>query len=293
MAALTRPAPDGWAPATPVEPDLPPVEPDLPPAEPDPPAEPERPPDGPSRHRAAAADRVPPGLRAALVAPAGRAVAGLLLLVLLAVGVALVATWLSRPRAEPVPARARPVGAPLSMAPSAAVSPTGVASPTGGVSSTGAVPIGPAVVVHVVGAVRRPGLVELPAGSRVADAVDAAGGVTRAARTASVNLARLLVDGEQVVVLRRGEDGAAGPLPGPVASGGTGAAPAGGATGPVNLNTASLEQLDSLPGIGPVLAQRILDWRTAHGRFTAVDELGEVSGIGEATLADLRELVTV
>jgi competence protein ComEA len=128
-------------------------------------------------------------------------------------------------------------------------------------------------------------------GSRVEDAVDAAGGVTRRARQASVNLARVLVDGEQLVVLGRG--GPAVALPG--ASPGTSVAGpgVGAAAAPLDLNTATLEQLDALPGIGPVLAQRILDWRTANGRFSAVDELGEVSGIGEATLAELRPAVTV
>jgi competence protein ComEA len=149
------------------------------------------------------------------------------------------------------------------------------------------------VVVHVAGEVRHPGLVELAAGSRVADAVEAAGGATRRAVTSSVNLARPLVDGEQVVVLGRG-DGPVVAAPGPpgagVPGGGTSA---GGTSGPVNLNTASLEQLDALPGIGPVLAQRILEWRSANGRFTTVEELGEVSGIGDATLADLRPAVTV
>jgi competence protein ComEA len=124
----------------------------------------------------------------------------------------------------------------------------------------------------------------------VEDAVDASGGMTSRARAASVNLARLLVDGEQLVVLRRG-DPAAG-VPGVASVGATVVGP--GAPGaPVDLNSATLEQLDALPGIGPVLAQRILEWRAAHGRFTSVDELGEVSGIGEATLAELRPAVTV
>jgi competence protein ComEA len=111
--------------------------------------------------------------------------------------------------------------------------------------------------------------------------------------TASVNLARPLVDGEQVVVLGRGDQPAVvAPGGGTPGAPGAGAGPAG-TSGPVNLNTATLEQLDGLPGIGPVLAQRILDWRTANGRFAAVDELAEVSGIGDATLADLRSVVTV
>jgi competence protein ComEA len=142
------------------------------------------------------------------------------------------------------------------------------------------------VVVHVAGAVRHPGVVELPSGSRVAEAVDRAGGLRRSADPGSVNLARPLVDGEQIVVLRRGSTGAAPLAPGA-------ATPQAGTTAPVRLNTATVQELDSLPGIGPVLAQRIVDWRTTHQRFTSVEELGEVSGIGEATLADLRPLVTL
>lgn len=254
------------------------------------------PPRGRGRARAEVADRVPVGLRAAVVTPGGKAVAGLAMLVALAVASALVATWVARPREEPVPARRQPLGAPLSLAAA-----TGGGGPaTSSPESSEAVPAGPSaeatasgrLLVHVAGAVRRPGLVELPAGSRVADAVEAAGGPTARAQPASVNLARPLVDGEQVVVLRRGDLGAGsvayGQGPGP----GAPAAP-GAAVGPVDLNTATLEQLDGLPGIGPVLAQRILDWRTANGRFSSVDELGEVSGIGEVTLGELRQSVTV
>jgi competence protein ComEA len=143
-----------------------------------------------------------------------------------------------------------------------------------------------AVVVDVTGAVRRPGLVELPGGSRVDDALTAAGGATRKADLSSVNLARPLVDGEQIVVLRRGQT--AGPV-GVSVPGAPGSAPG----PPLDLNTATTQSLDALPGVGPVLAQRIIDWRTQHGRFTSVDELTEVSGIGERTLADLRSLVRV
>jgi len=204
------------------------------------------------------------------------------------VAAALVATWLSRPHEEPLPDRS-PVGARLqSSAPASA----GPSAATSSGSSAGPAPSRTRVWVHVAGAVRRPGVVELPSGARVADAVRAAGGPTRSAQPASVNLARVVVDGEQVVVARRGESVAAAPgsPTGPDAPAAGATAPP---TGPVDLNTASIEALDTLPGIGPVLAQRILDWRTANGRFTAVDELGEVSGIGEATLADLRPVVTV
>lgn len=132
------------------------------------------------------------------------------------------------------------------------------------------------VVVHVVGAVTTPGVVRLPAGSRVEDAVAAAGGAAPDAELARVNLARVLLDGEQVVVPRPGET---------VASADSGGAPA--QPGPVGLNAASLAELDALPGVGPVLAQRIVDGRP----YASVDQLDEVSGIGPALLERLRPLV--
>jgi competence protein ComEA len=142
------------------------------------------------------------------------------------------------------------------------------------------------IVVDVGGRVRRPGLVTLPAGARVADALHAAGGALRHRDVATLNLAARVADGQLLLV---GSSGAA-----PVAAG-TGATGADGAASaaPVNLNTATLEQLDTLPGIGPVLAQRILDWRAAHGGFGSVTDLDEVSGIGDSTFADLSPLVTV
>jgi competence protein ComEA len=139
------------------------------------------------------------------------------------------------------------------------------------------------VVVDVVGAVRRPGLYRLEQGSRIADAVARAGGATGKADLAQVNLAAPLADGEQVVVPKRGAAGAAGAAAGP---GGTGAA-----TGPVHLSTATLDQLDSLPGIGPVTAQKILDYRAKHGAFSSVDELDAVPGIGPSRMDQLRDLV--
>jgi competence protein ComEA len=143
------------------------------------------------------------------------------------------------------------------------------------------------VVVDVVGAVRRPGLYRLAQGTRIADAVARAGGATPKADLALINLAAPLADGEQVVVPRRGSaiPGAAG---GTSASSVPGAAPA---SGPVHLSTATLEQLDSLPGIGPVTAQKILDYRQEHGAFTSVDELDAVPGIGPARLDQLEDLV--
>jgi competence protein ComEA len=149
--------------------------------------------------------------------------------------------------------------------------------------ATHAVPSAPAaqpvLVVDVVGAVRRPGLYRLPQGSRVADAVTRAGGPTRRADVALVNLAAPLADGTQVVV----------PVRAAVAGGGASSpsAPA----GPVHLNTATLDQLDALPGVGPATAQKILDYRQQHGAFSSVDELDAIPGIGPARLEALRKLV--
>ena len=136
--------------------------------------------------------------------------------------------------------------------------------------------------VDVVGAVRRPGLYRVPDGARVADAVRRAGGPTPKAQLELVNLAARVADGEQVVVPRRGAVGAVA-----LGGGGGSAAPA----GPVHLNSATLEQLDALPGVGPVTAQKIVAYRQEHGGFGSVDELDAVPGIGPARLADLRNLV--
>jgi competence protein ComEA len=136
------------------------------------------------------------------------------------------------------------------------------------------------VFVDVVGAVRRPGLYRLRTGARVAEAVARAGGATPKAELELVNLAALVADGEQVVVPRRGA--------GVVAGGSVGASAP---SGPVHLNSATLDQLDGLPGVGPVTAQKILDYRAQHGGFGSVDELDAVPGIGPARLADLRPLV--
>lgn len=146
----------------------------------------------------------------------------------------------------------------------------------------------PDVTVHVVGEVESPGIVSLPGGSRVADAVERVGGQTSEADLTGINLARELVDGEQVVVPKPGETPvAAAP---PAGAGGSGA---GSPDAPVNLNTADLATLETLPGVGPVLAQRIMDWRLEHGSFVAVEELGEVSGIGDKTYEQLAPEVTV
>ncbi len=138
----------------------------------------------------------------------------------------------------------------------------------------------PRLVVDVAGAVRRPGLYRLERGARVADAVARAGGLTPRAERTAVNLAAPLADGEQVLVVARGS---------PVVGGA--ASPGAAAAGPVSLSSATAEQLDTLPGVGPVTAQKIVDYRHAHGPFTSVDGLDAIPGIGPAKLADLRPLV--
>ncbi|WP_184592562.1 ComEA family DNA-binding protein [Streptomyces violarus] len=162
--------------------------------------------------------------------------------------------------------------------------------PAGAAKATGAAGP-PEIVVDVGGKVRDPGIHQLPAGSRVADALRAAGGVKPGTNTDGLNRARFLVDGEQVVV------GGPAPVAGNGAGGTAAGATAGGAAGgampaaPVSLNTATTDQLDTLPGVGPVLAQHIIDYRTQHGGFRSVDELREVNGIGDRRFADLRNLV--
>jgi competence protein ComEA len=198
-------------------------------------------------------------------------------LAVVAVLVVLVAgflAWRARPRVDPVAAPSFDAGAPAANLGAAPVSAS---------ASTSAVVV---VVVAVAGKVRRPGLVRLPPGSRVADALAAAGGADPGVDVSMLNLARKVVDGELILV---------GVAPSP----GMGAAvvpPAGGAAttgGLVDLNTATLADLDTLPGVGPVLAQRIIDARTAQGGFHAVSDLRKVSGIGDARFEQLKDLVTV
>jgi competence ComEA-like helix-hairpin-helix protein len=192
-----------------------------------------------------------------------------------------------------------PAGAGSAVSPAAA----GAAAPPSGVPGAA-----PEVVVHVVGAVARAGVVRLPPGSRVLDAVTAVGGASPGADLAQLNLARPVIDGEQVHVPKKWETLPAGAsqaagtgilgVAGGGGSGGSGGAggPGAGSGGvgvPVDLNSADLAALDTLPGVGPVLAQRIVDWRTEHGRFSSVDELGEVSGIGDKLLAQISPKVRV
>ncbi|WP_413809520.1 helix-hairpin-helix domain-containing protein [Streptomyces sp. OE57] len=225
-----------------------------------------------------------------------KTVVALAVALLTAVAFAAYYFWTGRPQT---------VRAPDPEPPRAAPSETGP-TPGGQLTSSGG---GRKVVVDVTGKVRRPGLRELPPGSRVADALEAAGGVRPGADLSGLNRARPLVDGEQIVV---GAPAAGPPAPGaapggsnppnapnapngPSALNGPNApnAPAGpGAPGgSISLNSATAEQLDTLPGVGPVLARHIIDYRTQHGGFRSIDELREVNGIGERRFADLRPLV--
>ena len=188
----------------------------------------------------------------------------------LAAVVAAVGVWHQRPVPEPAPVL--PLVTAAAAAPSASPSPDAT----------------PEVVVSVAGRVARPGLVRLPDGTRVADALAAVGGALPGTDLMGLNIARRLSDGEQLLV-------GVAPPPGQPVNGGTSGPSHDAATTSrtVDLNAATLEQLDALPGIGPVTAQRIVDWRDAHGRFTSVGQLREVSGIGPARLAQLKDLVRV
>jgi competence protein ComEA len=141
------------------------------------------------------------------------------------------------------------------------------------------------IIVSVAGAVKEPGIVELEAGARVADAIEAAGGLTEGADPGFLNLARVVADGDLVAVPDAAASGAAAPVPGAEAGASGG--------GLVNINVAGAEELDALKGIGPVLAERIIEYREANGSFQSLDELSEVSGIGTSLLEQLRDQVTL
>jgi len=186
---------------------------------------------------------------------------------------------------------------------------TAPAQRRGGATTTGASPDTPSVsvapardgsaTVHVVGAVRRPGVYRLRLGQRVEDAIRRAGGASSATDLQAINLAAKVADGQQVVVPRRAAVGGGSGAP---ASGGTGGAATGGGgtgaagvapSGPINLNSATAEQLDTLDGVGPATAQKILEYRTQHGGFASVDDLAQVPGIGPKKLEALKAQVTV
>ncbi|MFJ8748600.1 helix-hairpin-helix domain-containing protein [Streptomyces sp. NPDC102441] len=205
------------------------------------------------------------------------------------VGAAVFATahfWSARPESVRAPDRVEEAAAVQTGGPgSPNAQPPGLTPGPDAGARTGAAP-GGQIVVDVSGKVRRPGIQRLPAGSRVADALRAAGGVREGTDITALNRARVLTDGEQVAV---GLPGATPPAGGEVAGGG--AAGQAGPAVPVSLGTATVEQLETLPGVGPVLAQHIVDYRTEHGGYRSVDELREVNGIGDRRFADLRPLV--
>jgi competence protein ComEA len=215
--------------------------------------------------------------------PGRRAAAAVGLAVLVAA--VLTGLWLLAQRPHPVA-----LSAGASQLPGAAPSAGGLSlvAPHAVGAAPAPAPAPSPVVVDVAGRVRRPGLYRLPAGSRVDDAVRAAGGPLAGVDLSSLNLAARLVDGQQILVGAAGGVGPAG-QPGPDPGGGL----SGGPAAPVELNSATLDQLETLPGVGPVLGQHILDWREQHGQFTSVDQLQDVSGIGPAKFAALAGLVTV
>lgn len=252
---------------------------------------------------------LPGGLRGAVATPRLASVVGVVLVAVLLVVILLGRWWWKEaesaeqriaPQAAtlstsaPVPSPADPrIGTATAAAP--AIAPA-TENATGVVGTAGGAADSREVVVHVAGRVRKPGVVTLASGARVEEAVRKAGGLGPGADPVTVNLARPVVDGEQIIVLAKGE------APPPAvrapanagAAGGAGAAGAGGgAKTKIDLNSADQAALEALPGVGPVLAGRILDWRAQHGRFSSVDELAEVSGVGEKTFARLAPLVTV
>ncbi|MFD6227741.1 helix-hairpin-helix domain-containing protein [Streptomyces sp. NPDC060232] len=219
--------------------------------------------------RLAVRERLPVWLQARCAVEA-RTVAAVGVVLVAAVGFAGQQYWSARPREVTAPALAGPAVVPAGATASAA-------TPAAAGGGAGPAPI----VVDIGGKVRDPGVRRLPAGSRVEDALAAAGGVRPGTDTTGLNRARVLVDGEQVLV---GVIATDRPPPG-------GAVPGGPPAGPLSLGSATVEQLDGLPGVGPVLAQHIVDFRTARGGFRSVEELRQVNGIGERRFADLRTLV--
>ncbi|HEY8618738.1 MAG TPA: helix-hairpin-helix domain-containing protein [Dermatophilaceae bacterium] len=234
---------------------------------------------------------VPVALRGVRAKPRRLAVLGFLVLLVTAAVVLGVRVAWARSSAQPRPVAATAHGPPGGLA--SRTVPVAFAS----AGATGLPTAAGVLLVHVVGQVRRPGVVRLPPGARVLDAVQAAGGATPSADLNHLNLARLVADGEQIVVPKPGESILTGGSP-PAAGAGVGApgqgsSGAGSGGGLIDLNAADASALDSLPGVGPILAQRILDWRAQHGRFTSVDELGEVTGIGDKILAQISPKVRV
>ena len=239
-------------------------------------------------------DRLPPTLQGSV----GLTSAHLTVVSLLVAAALAVAAWWVLQADGPgtvVPAVVQPSSEPMA-SPLVAIAGSAPASPVIGPSvvaqTPGAVspspPGGAKIIIDIAGKVRRPGIATLPAGSRVADALRAAGGARGGVSLTALNLARVLVDGEQILVGIRPPAGVAAP-----AASAPVIAPSGLPSELVNLNIADQVELETLPGVGPVTAQAILTWRTENGAFSAVDELLEVSGIGDATLAEMAPFVTI
>jgi competence protein ComEA len=221
----------------------------------------------------------------------------LVLVAAVAAVVAAVGVWTARPQAEPV--HGLPAVA-VDAAPGAggAAGADGAAGGVGAATRTAVAVGAPGVlVVSVAGRVARPGVVRVPDGARVADVLAAAGGAQPGVDLSGLNLARRVVDGEQIAVgVPPAPDAAGQPPSGGAAGDGPGVAAGPGAARPaakIDLNTASVAQLDTLPGVGPVTAQHIVEWRSRNGRFVRVEQLREIDGIGERRFQQLRELVTV
>ncbi|MBB4940806.1 competence protein ComEA [Streptosporangium album] len=209
-----------------------------------------------------------------MLAPSRPGLRLLLLIALTAVVAGGVYAWRAQPEPEPLAPPPPVSGSPLP-APASTLSPRSDLSRPGSPQSGGVTE----VTVHVTGKVRRPGVITLPAGSRVTDAVQAAGGVRKGSAAGPLNLARKLVDGEQIIV------GASGPAAAPVV--------ADPATVVLDLNAATPQQLEQLPGVGEVLARRIVEYRDSHGGFRAVEQLREVSGIGDRKYAEMKDRVRI
>jgi competence protein ComEA len=222
-------------------------------------------------------DRLPPTMQGRVQLGASHLT---VVALIVAAAVAATAWWVVRanPSGTPVPAAAAKgrSPSPLVSLPAQPAAATGTSAPTASPTGT--------VVVDVAGKVRRPGIATLPTGSRVVDALEAAGGAKHGVNLSGLNLARVLVDGEQIVVGVRAPAGVA-------ASAASAPGPSGGPL--VNINTASESELETLPQVGPVTAAAIVKWRTENGAFSAVDDLLEVSGIGDKTLAEIAPFVTL
>ncbi len=269
------------------------------------------PPD-PGRHRPAPAGprllTLPAALRTADLQVRPVAVVAVILVTLIAAAIFGVRWWRAEQGSTPVPVApvaAEPspeAPAPVPDAAHPSEGPGAIPSVEPSVSGAGstAAPVEASadVIVHVAGEVHQPGVVTVPAGSRVRDAVDAAGGLTSEADTSRINLARPVTDGERIWLPHPGQEvpplsEPATPAPGGPLGQGVDPAAEPPAREPININTADQAVLEELPGVGPVTAGAIVQWRTDHGGFSTPDELLEVSGIGEATLEKLRPHVTL